>query len=69
MNNEKRFARDKIAADVRDVLQKNNYLVGPGATRGRYTGAGGSRPGAERLSAIRFSLIISPQSALGGWIP
>ncbi len=31
-------ALNVTAADVRDVLQKNNYLVGPGATRGRYTG-------------------------------
>ncbi len=31
-------ALNVTASDVRDVLQKNNYLVGPGATRGRYVG-------------------------------
>ncbi len=31
-------ALNVTAAEVRDVLQKNNYLVGPGATRGQYVG-------------------------------
>ena len=31
-------ALNVTAADVRDVLQKNNYLVGPGSTRGQYVG-------------------------------
>jgi multidrug efflux pump len=31
-------ALNVTAADVREVLQKNNFLVGPGATRGEYVG-------------------------------
>ena len=31
-------ALNVTAAEVRDVLQKNNYLVGPGSTRGQYVG-------------------------------
>ncbi|MGH8596147.1 MAG: efflux RND transporter permease subunit, partial [Gammaproteobacteria bacterium] len=31
-------ALNVTAADVRQVLEKNNYLVGPGATRGHYIG-------------------------------
>ncbi|MGD9601392.1 MAG: efflux RND transporter permease subunit [Gammaproteobacteria bacterium] len=31
-------ALDVTAADVRQVLEKNNYLVGPGSTRGEYVG-------------------------------